>query len=134
MTAPLNIGHERSEVLYGAENAINLILQLVSRAKSRIDLCDDYTIPSVSIPVELLENAISEAKRKYVRFRYITEITHKNILHCKELMKIAEVRHLNGIKANFVVSDTEYTSTAVMQEVHAIPEVIYSNVKRISLE
>jgi two-component system, OmpR family, sensor histidine kinase VicK len=131
LTAPLNIGHERSEVLYGAENAINLILQLVTRAKSRIDLCDDYTIPSVSIPVELLENAISEAKRKYVRFRYITEITHKNILHCKELMKIAEVRHLNGIKANFVVSDTEYTSTAVMQEVHAIPEVIYSNVKRI---
>jgi two-component system sensor histidine kinase VicK len=131
LTAPLNIGHERSEVLYGAENAINLILQLVSRAKSRIDLCDDYTIPSVSIPVELLENAISEAKRKYVRFRYITEITHKNILHCKELMKIAEVRHLNGIKANFIVSDTEYTSTAVMQEVHAIPEVIYSNVKRI---
>jgi two-component system, OmpR family, sensor histidine kinase VicK len=131
LTAPLNIGHERSEVLYGAENAINLILQLVTRAKSRIDLCDDYTIPSVSIPVELLENAISEAKRKYMRFRYITEITHKNILHCKELMKIAEVRHLNGIKANFVVSDTEYTSTAVMQEVHAIPEVIYSNVKRI---
>jgi two-component system, OmpR family, sensor histidine kinase VicK len=131
LTAPLNIGHERSEVLYGAENAINLILQLVSRAKSRIDLCDDYTIPSVSIPVELLENAVSEAKRKYMRFRYITEITHKNILHCKELMKIAEVRHLNGIKANFVVSDTEYTSTAVMQEVHAIPEVIYSNVKRI---
>jgi two-component system, OmpR family, sensor histidine kinase VicK len=131
LTAPLNIGHERSEVLYGAENAINLILQLVTRAKSRIDLCDDYTIPSVSIPVELLENAVSEAKRKYMRFRYITEITHKNILHCKELMKIAEVRHLNGIKANFVVSDTEYTSTAVMQEVHAIPEVIYSNVKRI---
>ena len=46
-------------------------------------------------------------------------------------MEIAEVRHLNGIKANFAVTDTEYTSTAIMQEVHAIPEVIYSNVKRI---
>ncbi|HEU4822306.1 MAG TPA: hypothetical protein VFS97_02670 [Nitrososphaeraceae archaeon] len=46
-------------------------------------------------------------------------------------MEIAEVRHLYGIRSNFAVSDTEYTSTAIMQQVHAIPEVIYSNVKRI---
>lgn len=131
MSLPLNTGLEKTDVLYGAENATNLLLQMASRAKSRIDFCNDYTIPSVSIRVELFKNAISEAKRKYLKFRYITEITHKNILYCKELMEIAEVRHLNGIKANFAVTDTEYTSTAIMQEVHAIPEVIYSNVKRI---
>ena len=80
MSLPLNTGLEKTDVLYGAENATNLLLQMASRAKSRIDFCNDYTIPSVSIRVELFKNAISEAKRKYLKFRYITEITHKNIL------------------------------------------------------
>jgi phosphatidylserine/phosphatidylglycerophosphate/cardiolipin synthase-like enzyme len=122
---------ERSEVLYGTENAKNLLLQIASQAKRRIDICDDYTIPSVNIPAELFKRLLSQAKSEQIRFRYLTEITKGNIEYCKQIMEIAEVRHLYGIKANFAVSDTEYTSTAVMQQVHAIPEVIYSNVKRI---
>jgi hypothetical protein len=122
---------ERSEVLYGTENAKNLLLQIASQAKRRIDICDDYTIPSVNIPAELFKRLLSQAKSEQIRFRYLTEITKGNIEYCKQIMEIAEVRHLYGIKANFAVSDTEYTSTAIMQQVHAIPEVIYSNVKRI---
>jgi signal transduction histidine kinase len=122
---------ERSEVLYGTENAKNLLLQIASQAKRRIDVCDDYTIPSVNIPAELFKRLLSQAKSGQIRFRYLTEITKGNIEYCKQIMEIAEVRHLYGIKANFGVSDTEYTSTAVMQQVHAIPEVIYSNVGKI---
>jgi signal transduction histidine kinase len=122
---------ERSEVLYGTENAKNLLLQIASQAKRRIDVCDDYTIPSVNIPAELFKRLLSQAKSGQIRFRYLTEITKGNIEYCKQIMEIAEVRHLYGIKANFGVSDTEYTSTAVMQQVHAIPEVIYSNVEKI---
>ena len=122
---------ERSEVLYGTENAKNLLLQIASQAKRRIDVCDDYTIPSVNIPAELFKRLLSQSKSEQIRFRYLTEITKGNIEYCKQIMEIAEVRHLYGIKANFAVSDTEYTSTAIMQQVHAIPEVIYSNVKRI---
>ena len=122
---------ERSEVLYGTENAKNLLLQIASQAKRRIDICDDYTIPSVNIPAELFKRLLSRAKSEQIRFRYLTEITKDNIEYCKQVMEIAEVRHLYGIKANFAVSDTEYTSTVIMQQVHAIPEIIYSNVKRI---
>jgi two-component system, OmpR family, sensor histidine kinase VicK len=128
---------ERTEVLYGTENAKKLILQITSRAKSRINICDDYAIPSVTIPVQLFKKVFFRNKKRRsnnshpLAFRYITEITQDNILRCKELMKIANIRHLNGIKANFAVSDTEYTSAAIAQQVHAIPEVIYSNVKRI---
>jgi nitrogen-specific signal transduction histidine kinase len=48
-------------------------------------------------------------------------------------MKFAgEVRHIDGIKANFFVSETEYVATtAARQEAQPAPQVIYSNVKDI---
>jgi two-component system, OmpR family, sensor histidine kinase VicK len=38
---------------------------------------------------------------------------------------------IHGIRINFVVTDTEYTSSAIMQQVHAHPECVYSNVSSI---
>jgi two-component system, OmpR family, sensor histidine kinase VicK len=46
-------------------------------------------------------------------------------------MKVGQVRHLDGIRTNFVVTDTEYTSSAIMQQVDAHPEIVYSNVRSI---
>ena len=47
-----------------------------------------------------------------------------------------EIRHLDGIKANFSVSETEYLASAtlaeeVQQPIISIQQVIYSNVKDI---
>jgi hypothetical protein len=50
-------------------------------------------------------------------------------------MKFAEeVRHIDGIKANFFVSETEYVATAARQESLPVPQVIYSNVKDIVVQ
>jgi two-component system, OmpR family, sensor histidine kinase VicK len=118
----------RTVVLYGAENDAKLFSQVVSGAKTTIDMCDDYVISSIPANYSLLKEQASARKS----FRYITEIRRKNIPHCKELMKFGQVRHLEGIKTNFVVTDTEYTSSsAIMQQVHGHPEIVYSNVKRI---
>ena len=41
--------------------------------------------------------------------RFITEITNDNISYCKELITLVdELRHLDGIKGNFYVNETEY--------------------------
>ena len=45
-------------------------------------------------------------------------------------MKVGQVRHLDGIRTNFVVTDTEYSSSAIMQQ-YAHPETVYSNVRSI---
>jgi two-component system sensor histidine kinase VicK len=43
-----------------------------------------------------------------------------------------EIRHLDEIKANFSVSETEYFATAAaLREAQPIPQIIYSNVKDI---
>ena len=85
--------------------------------------------------VEAIKNERFKAKNRGVEFRYITEITRDNISYCKELSKIAEIRHLNGVKGNFEVSQNigkaEYIGTAVLQEAEPIPQLIYSNVKEI---
>ena len=120
---------EKTEILYGPKNVMDILLQFLSKA-NRIDSCGDYKGPSVSI--EAYKNLLVDLKTRGIKFRYVTDITKENISYCKELMEFSdEVRHLDGIKANFSVSETDYIATATLQEAKPVPQVIYSNVKDI---
>ena len=72
-------------------------------------------------------------KSRGVKLRYVTEITDDNIGYCKELIKLVnELRHLDGIKGNFYISETEYIAPASLHEKgKPASEIIYSNVKEI---
>jgi two-component system, OmpR family, sensor histidine kinase VicK len=124
--APDNTGIPRTEVLYGAENAEKFLSRVVSGANTMIDVCEDFVISSTPASHRVIKERILEAR---MNFRYLTEVRKDNIPFCKELMKVGQVRHLDGIRTNFVVTDTEYTS--IMQQVHTHPEIVYSNVKSI---
>jgi two-component system, OmpR family, sensor histidine kinase VicK len=117
-----------TQVLYGVENAAKLFSKVVYGANTVIDICDDDIISNTTTSHKIIEKRVLEIGAK---FRYITEIKKDNIKYCKELMKVGQVRHLDGIRTNFVVTDTEYSSSAIMQQVHAHPETVYSNVRSI---
>jgi two-component system, OmpR family, sensor histidine kinase VicK len=124
---------ERTEVLHGEQNVVNTVLQFTSKAKSRIDACVDHTRPSLAIEIEQLRKAFLDAKNRGVRLRYVTEVNENNVGHCKQLMKMVdELRHIEGIKGNFYLSETEYIAPASL---HAkgkpASQIIYSNVKEI---
>jgi two-component system, OmpR family, sensor histidine kinase VicK len=121
---------ERTEVLSGDQYVMNAVLHFLSFA-DRIDSCGDYKAPSLIIGVEAYKKLLFDLKAKGIRLRYITDITKDNIHYCKELLRFAQqIRHLEGIKANFSVSETEYMASATLQEEQQpIPQVIYSNVK-----
>lgn len=73
-----------------------------------------------------------DLKNEGVRLRHITEITKDNFSYCKQVMKIAELRHLDGVKGKIEVSDTEFILTITPdEESHVIPQVIHSNVKQL---
>lgn len=55
-----------------------------------------------------IRNSLQSAKTNGIRIRFITEITRANLSLCKELMKFAEVRHLDNVIGNFVLSEKEY--------------------------
>jgi signal transduction histidine kinase len=87
------------------------------------------------VDIESIKEARIKAKNRGVKFRYITEVTKKNILYCKEMIKYfdAEIRHLDNVKGNFEVSDDgkEYVAIANLQEAKPLKQLIYSNVKEI---
>jgi two-component system sensor histidine kinase VicK len=123
---------ERTEVIHGEQNVVNTVLQFTSNAKSRIDACVDYSWPSLAIEIEHLKKAFLDAKSRGVKLRYVTEVIENNIGYCKQLIKMVdELRHLDGVKANFAVSETEYVATSTLREAQPVPEVIYSNVKDV---
>ena len=125
--------YERTRVLDGVENANNAIVQFVSNAKSRISVCSDSTGPSVSVGVELYNRATIGLKKGGVKVKHVTEINKENIHHCKDLMKmIDELRHLDGVKGNFAVSETEYLATAAaLEEAQPVRQLLHSNMKTI---
>jgi hypothetical protein len=128
-----NNENETTKVLHGTENSTKALVEFVSRAKQRIDSVVDSTAPSIIVGTESIRNErFSAAKDRGVKFRYVTEITKDNIAFCKEMLKFAEIRHLDGVKGNFEVSDVkEYVGSANFQNSKPMPQLIYSNVKEI---
>ena len=105
----------RIEVLQNTENIVDAYLQIFRNSKSKWDYYAD--VKSVIFAIDMIEKALIDTKARGIKSRFITEITKDNFHHCKEvIMKIGEVRHLDGVKGNFGVSDTEYITTSTMRE------------------
>jgi two-component system, OmpR family, sensor histidine kinase VicK len=121
------------EVFYGTEKVISEELLFFSKTREHIDTCMDSTRPSLAIAIESIKRSFVDAKSRGVKLRYLTEITDANISYCKELMSIVdEVRHLDGIKGNFMISEIEYLAPATShQETRLATLIIYSSVREI---
>jgi signal transduction histidine kinase len=129
MTSPS--AAEKTEVIHGLDKTTEAIIEFLYSAEVSMNICADRTWPSVAMGVEIYKKGLFELKTRNVKFRVITDITKYNIKYCKELMQIAELRHLDGIKGNFGISEKAYTASATLQEAAQLQQVIYSNVKAI---
>ncbi|MGC1931951.1 MAG: HAMP domain-containing sensor histidine kinase, partial [Candidatus Nitrosopolaris sp.] len=90
-----------------------------------------YGLASELTPLEpnIINGTLLNLKNQDVRFRQITEITKHNISSCKQVMKIAELRHMDGVKGKIELSDTELIVTATLEK--ETLHVIHSNVKQL---
>lgn len=122
---------EKTQVLHGFEKTTEVIIRFLYSAEDHMNICADYTWPSVAMGVEVFKKGLYELKKRNVKSRFVTDITKDNIKYCKELMQISELRHLDGIKGNFAISEKGYTASATMQEAALLQQVIYSNVRSI---
>jgi two-component system, OmpR family, sensor histidine kinase VicK len=89
----------------------------------------NYTRPPLAVEIPQIKKAFLDAKSRGIRLRYLTEITIDNISYCKLLKIIVdELRHLDGIKGNFMLSENEYLAPVISEEEGAIAsQLIYSN-------
>ena len=122
-----------TQVIFGKTNAISTELGIFKRANKRIDTCMTYTRPSLAVSIKQIRDAFLSAKRRGVRLRYITEINHQNFEDCKVLLGIVdELRHLDGVKTNFMISEVEYLAPLIQEKSEAIAlEHIYSDTAQI---
>jgi two-component system, OmpR family, sensor histidine kinase VicK len=126
-----NSGSEKTEVSHGPENTTKAVLEFLSNARSALDVCADSSWPSVAMGVDVYRNALRDVSARGVKLRVVTEITKDNLSYCKDVRKVGELRHLEGVKGNFGVSEKEYTASATLEEATLLQQVIYSNVKEI---
>ena len=124
---------EFTRVYYGGETVIDTILQFLNKSNDIIYACVDQTRPSLTIDISLLKEAFLDAKNRGVKLFYITEITRDNLSYCKQLITMVdELRHLDGIKGNFYISETGYLAPATFHEKgKPASQIIYSNVKEL---
>ena len=121
---------QKTEVIYGDLNIINDTVERLSAAKERVDACMDSIAPSTFvIPSHPVTQVFRDTKKRGITLRFISEITKENIEHCKELMKISELRHLDEVKGNFgIVDGIYYRATAKAGESSAPPLLIASTI------
>ncbi|MFY9564907.1 MAG: HAMP domain-containing sensor histidine kinase [Nitrososphaeraceae archaeon] len=129
---PPNSHLNKSEILYGVENAVGRGVYFMSNVKQKMDIFFDHHAPSIVIEVREYRDGYIDIRKRGGKIRAFTEITKDNVKHCKELIKIVdELRHLDGVKGGIAINDSEYMATTVLQEAKPLTQVIYSNVKEV---
>jgi len=122
-----------TRIIFGKGNAINTEVGIFHNAATSIDTCMTYTRPSLAVSLKSIKDSFLAAKRRGIKLRYITEINHHNFEDCKELLGIVhELRHLDGVKTNFMISEKEYLAPLIQEKSEAIAsEHIYSDTVQI---
>ena len=128
-----NDKREVTSVFYGVEAVINTVIQFLKQTNFVVYACVDQTRPILTLDILVLKNAFLDAKKRGVKLLYITEITKDNLTYCKQLMEMThELRHLDGIKGNFYISESGYLAPATLHEKgKPASQIIYSNVNEI---
>src|SRR5215467_213813 len=106
------ITHWRSsqiETRYSNEDIEKIPLEIISHNKKTFDCCIDQDEVILIRENEKLWTAIKNLKNKGIRARFVTTVNKGNIATCKQLMKIGEVFHNDGVKCTFqIVDGTNY--------------------------
>ncbi|MGB8936766.1 MAG: ATP-binding protein [Candidatus Nitrosopolaris sp.] len=125
-------GVEKTVVLHDGRSINNALLEFYAKANTSYD-CYGVTSQHTLLESKAINDTLSNLKNQGVRLRQITEITKDNMSYCKMLMKITELRHLDGVKGKIELTDTQLivTTTPENEESHQTVQVIHSNVKQL---
>ena len=113
------------------EGATKTIVETWSRQGKSWDIVAEPAIASLLVDVRDYKEAYFKMKEKGVKLRVILTVTKDNAKKCLELMRIADVRHLDATIGNFGVGESEYLATAEsLREGRAVIQVVQSRDKQ----
>ena len=120
-----------TEVVRGVKKSTHLMVDFLYTARTRLDMVADSNLAPVVMRDRVYRNGLADARERGVTIRIVTEVTKENLSYCKGLADICDLRHIEGIKANFGVSEFEYLSTGTLDVSQPLYQVIHSNTKEI---
>ena len=122
-----------TRVFTGVGTVINTIIEFLDQTNNEVYICVDQTRPILTLDTETLKEAFIRAKKRGVKLRYITEITEDNLTYCKQLLTMVdELRHLDGFRGNFYLSESSYLAPTTFHERgKSASQIISSNIKEI---
>jgi two-component system, OmpR family, sensor histidine kinase VicK len=100
------------------------IVDIIAKTEKYLNIMGDSKSPEFLLSEEITK-ALQKAKMKGIKIRFITEINRANVGICKEIMKFADVRHLDNVIGNFVLSDKEFFGQSLGSNYQA--SKIYNN-------
>ncbi|HEY6534711.1 MAG TPA: HAMP domain-containing sensor histidine kinase [Candidatus Nitrosocosmicus sp.] len=95
-----------TEVITGNENIIRKTLETYSWMKYSLDSSIDYTGPAILL-YEPVWTSLLNLKKRGIKIRCVTEVKSENIVYCKKIQKICDLRHLDGVRTNFGIADNK---------------------------
>lgn len=123
---------EKTEILYGNDNIQRVVLEAYSQIKEQHDSCMDHTEVAMAVTYDAIWNGILDLKKRGIKIRCIVEATPENIIYCKKLMQVAQVRHLNAVRSNFGIVDRKQCLLhTIANEQQPLSHAIITNVKGI---
>ena len=124
----------RTIVFTGVEDSAKIAIKAFSNANEFWNSVSEANAAALAVAVDFYRGLYQDLIKRGVYVRALTEITTDNVGFCKELLRqglVKELRHLDGIKGNFAVSEKEYLAVSSIVEHGPVPELIYSNDKQI---
>ena len=120
-----------TQIIQGLERTTEVIQNFLSGATNNISSCTEASQRPATIGIEGYKTGLVKARDRGVKVRFLAEINSTNVRYFKKLVTIAELRHLEGIRSNFSVSEREYIGSVIPQDSSPLPQLIYSNAKAI---
>ena len=108
---------------------MKILLQAMANVKKEAVICSDANSPIFSMTMEPVKKGYIDFSKRVVSIRQIVEITRGNFQYCKEFMNYVELRHMDNVKGNMAVTETEYVATSALEGSKPVTQTIYSNVK-----
>ncbi len=96
---------QRTEVWHGEEEIFKRGIEELANVKIQYDSIVDHNGPSIMVNNDIIVNAYTDIVNRVCKICLIPEITSNNILYCKKLSEILDLRHFDRIKGNLGIVD-----------------------------
>lgn len=99
------------QILHNKKEISKIFCRILNDTRYRWDFYADTKSLAIPFSIKQVLNTIKVAKKKGVECRLISDVTKDNASLFKQpILNSVDIRHLEGIKGNFAVSDKEYIS------------------------